>query len=179
MKSRKDRTYTMKIKSLFLPMFAIFAGLFITIIALNLTSNWQPAYALSDTFDLTILHTNDIHSHYAPFNNDGSVCKEGDSCMGGSARLKTEIDKNSITNTILIDAGDQFQGTLYYRLFKADIVTDTMNHIGYQAMAIGNHEFDDGPEMLAKLVDGVGFPILGTNLDRWETTYDNSDFSKR
>ena len=167
MKIINDRRQSMKARSLLFPILSLAAGLITAIIAINTTSNWQPAYAFADQFTLTILHTNDIHSHYAPFNNDGSACKDGDVCLGGSARLKTKIDeiRAAETNTILVDAGDQFQGTLYYKLFKAEIVTKTMNLLGYEAMAIGNHEFDDGPEMLAKLVDGVGFPVLGTNLD--------------
>jgi len=128
----------------------------------------RPAQAgPAPAFALTILHTNDIHAHYAPYNNDGSACKNQAVCLGGTARLKTLVDqyRASEPDSILVDAGDQFQGTLYYNLFKADIVTKTMNELGYQAMAIGNHEFDGGPAMLAKLAGGVNFPVLGTNLD--------------
>ena len=158
----------MKIQSILISLLSLITGLTFASLAVLMTRNWQPVFAAGDSqFTLSILHTNDIHSHYAPFNNDGSACKDGDVCLGGSARLKTKIDelRSSEPNPILLDAGDQFQGTLYYKLFKADIVTRTMNSMGYQAMAIGNHEFDDGPQMLAKLVDGVNFPVLGTNLD--------------
>jgi 5'-nucleotidase len=83
------------------------------------------------------------------------------------ARLKTAVDQQraAADNSILVDAGDQFQGTLYYKLFKADLTADLMNALDYDAMAIGNHEFDDGPSMLETLADNVNFPILGTNLD--------------
>jgi len=151
-----------------LPLLALTSGLVLAALTLLSSMNWQSASAAGDSpFTLTILHTNDIHAHYAPYTNDGSVCNNEANCLGGSARLKTLIDqfRSAEPNSILVDAGDQFQGTLYYKLFKADIVTLTMNTLGYQSMAIGNHEFDDGPQMLARLVSGVSFPVLGTNLD--------------
>ena len=151
-----------------LPMLALTTGILLAALALTASMSWHSTSAASDAaFTLTILHTNDIHARYAPYNNDGRVCNTEVNCLGGSARLKTLIDqyRSAEPDSILVDAGDQFQGTLYYKLFKADIVTLTMNTMGYQAMAIGNHEFDDGPQMLAKLADGVTFPVLGTNLD--------------
>ncbi len=64
-----------------------------------------------------------------------------------------------------MDAGDQFQGTLYYNLFKSDVVAAMMNAVGYEAMTVGNHEFDDGPAELAALATAAAFPIVSTNLD--------------
>jgi 5'-nucleotidase/UDP-sugar diphosphatase len=152
----------------FLPILTLIAGLLLAALVLSASMVWQSASA-ADTasFTLSILHTNDVHSHYNQYSNDGSICTDEANCLSGVARMKTLIDQLRISepNSILVDAGDQFQGTLYYKLFKADIVTLTMNTLGYQAMAIGNHEFDDGPQTLANLVDGVTFPVLGTNLD--------------
>jgi 5'-nucleotidase len=153
---------------LLLPVLATLTGLLLAALFLALPQAGQTVQASSPiNFSLTILHTNDIHAHYAAYNSDGSACKDEAVCLGGIARLKTLVDqyRASEPDSILVDAGDQFQGTLYYKLFKADIVTRTMNAMGYQAMAIGNHEFDDGPGMLAKLASGLSFPVLGTNLD--------------
>jgi 5'-nucleotidase/UDP-sugar diphosphatase len=64
-----------------------------------------------------------------------------------------------------LDAGDQFQGTLFYAQFKSNVIAPLMNALGYDAMAVGNHEFDDGPSELAKLIDAVNFPVLSANID--------------
>lgn len=119
-------------------------------------------------FNLTLLHTNDFHAHVDQFQNNGAYCPLTTAgCIGGSARLKTKIDevRAANDNLLLLDAGDQFQGTLYYIQYKSDILTRTMNALGYQAMAIGNHEFDSGPAELSKFIDGVTFPVLSSNID--------------
>jgi len=119
-----------------------------------------PSARASAAMSLTILHTNDVHAHFDEWESWGSV-------YGGSARTATQINafRAAQDNVLVLDAGDQFQGTLFYNLFKADIVTATMNALGYDAMAIGNHEFDDGPGELARLAGGLTFPVLGSNVD--------------
>ncbi|MCP4527660.1 MAG: multifunctional 2',3'-cyclic-nucleotide 2'-phosphodiesterase/5'-nucleotidase/3'-nucleotidase [Aestuariibacter sp.] len=109
---------------------------------------------------VTILHTNDVHGHVDEWSGYGGT-------FGGFARLATSIAEFRATrdNVLLLDAGDQFQGTLFYNLFKSDVITTMMNALGYDAMAIGNHEFDDGPAELARLIDGVNFSVLGANID--------------
>ncbi|MDY7076085.1 MAG: bifunctional metallophosphatase/5'-nucleotidase [Chloroflexota bacterium] len=116
--------------------------------------------APADVITITILHTNDFHGHVDEWESWGNV-------YGGSARIATKINeiRDAQDNVLVLDAGDQFQGTLFYSLFKADIVTVTMNALGYDAMAVGNHEFDDGPSELARLIDGVNFPVLSANID--------------
>ncbi len=69
------------------------------------------------------------------------------------------------TNPIVVDAGDQFQGSLYYTQYRGLEAADYMPMLGYQAMAVGNHEFDDGPANLAKFIDAVGLPVLSANID--------------
>ena len=68
-------------------------------------------------------------------------------------------------NSILVDGGDQFQGTLFYIYYKGKLAAEMMNKMGYTAMTVGNHEFDDGPEVLRGFVDAVNFPILMSNAD--------------
>jgi 5'-nucleotidase/UDP-sugar diphosphatase len=113
------------------------------------------------TFELTLLHTNDVHSHY-----DASTDAEG-LPVGGAARLATLVReiREEEPDTLLLDAGDQSQGTLYYNVGGADIVAAVMNAVGYDAMCVGNHEFDDGPSSLARLIDEANFPILSANID--------------
>lgn len=122
------------------------------------------------SFTLTILHTNDTHSHIEQFAGSGATCSEEQAaageCVGGVARRATKIAElmGTATNPILVDAGDQFQGSLYYTQYRGEEAAEFMPLLGYQAMAIGNHEFDDGPANLAKFIDSVGLPVLSANI---------------
>ncbi|HEY5719898.1 MAG TPA: 5'-nucleotidase C-terminal domain-containing protein [Gammaproteobacteria bacterium] len=122
-------------------------------------------------FNLTILHTNDFHSRIEPINKYDSGCGEKDAaenkCFGGSARLITAIRdrRAAAANSILVDGGDQFQGSLFYTYYKGKAAAEMMTALGYDAMTVGNHEFDDGPEVLRGFMDAVGFPILLANAD--------------
>ena len=126
--------------------------------------------ALAD-FQLTILHINDFHSRIEPINRYDSTCSakesETNECFGGIARVKSAIDAKRAelkgSNLLVLDAGDEFQGSLYYSTFKSGPVAEFMNGIGFDAMAIGNHEFDDGPAELDKLIGAVKFPIISGN----------------
>lgn len=129
-----------------------------------------PALAGKD-FDLTILHTNDIHAHLDPFDGLGVVCDQArdqaGQCLGGVARLATAIARERAKDgpSLLLDAGDQFQGTLYYTKFKGEPLAVFMNRLGYDAMTVGNHEFDDGPAVLAPFLKALKFPVVACNLD--------------
>lgn len=122
-------------------------------------------------YSLTILHTNDFHARFEPINKYDSTCDaesnaEG-KCFGGSARLATAIAeaREKYGNTILVSGGDQFQGTLFYTYYKGSFAARIMNKLGYDAMTVGNHEFDDGPEVLRKFIDAAEFPVLMANAD--------------
>ena len=120
---------------------------------------------------LTILHTNDFHSRIEPINKYDSGCgaedKAAGKCFGGSARLITAVRaaRNAAPNSILVDGGDQFQGSLFYTYYKGTVTAELMNRIGYDAMTVGNHEFDDGPEVLRGFMEKVNFPVLMANAD--------------
>ncbi|MEP4769652.1 MAG: bifunctional metallophosphatase/5'-nucleotidase [Roseibium sp.] len=122
-------------------------------------------------YSLTILHTNDFHSRIEPINKYDSTCKAEDNaegkCFGGTARLDTVIkDRRAASNnSILVDGGDQFQGTLFYTYYKGKAAAEFMNQLGYDGMTVGNHEFDDGPEVLRGFMDAVDFPVLMSNAD--------------
>ena len=136
--------------------------------------------AMAD-FSLTILHTNDFHARFEPINRFDSGCKEEDNqagkCFGGSARLQTAIAtaRARAVNSILVDGGDQFQGTLFYTYYKGKLAAEMMNQMGYDAMTVGNHEFDDGPEVLRGFVDSVDFPVLMSNADYSGEPVDHPD----
>ncbi|MFC4671265.1 bifunctional metallophosphatase/5'-nucleotidase [Seohaeicola nanhaiensis] len=122
-------------------------------------------------YTLTILHTNDFHARFEPISKYDSTCGEKDAaegkCFGGSARLVTAIAeaRQRSNNSILVDGGDQFQGTLFYTYYKGKLAAEMMNKMGYDAMTVGNHEFDDGPEVLRGFMDAVSFPVLMSNAD--------------
>jgi 5'-nucleotidase len=122
-------------------------------------------------YALTILHTNDFHDRFEPISAFDSACSEEDAaegkCFGGSARLVTALAEARArsNNTLLLDGGDQFQGTLFYTYYKGKMTAEFMTKLGYDAMTVGNHEFDDGPEVLAGFIDAVAFPVLMSNAD--------------
>ncbi|CUH63957.1 Trifunctional nucleotide phosphoesterase protein YfkN precursor [Thalassovita gelatinovora] len=129
------------------------------------------AGAASADYALTILHTNDFHARFEPISKYDSGCSSEDNtegkCFGGSARLVTAIDsaRARTNNSILVDGGDQFQGTLFYTYYKGKLAAEMMNKMRYDAMTVGNHEFDDGPEVLRGFMDAVDFPVLMSNAD--------------
>ncbi len=120
-------------------------------------------------YKLTILHTNDFHARFEPINKYDSGCGDEDNaegkCFGGSARLVTAVNdaRGRAENSILVDGGDQFQGSLFYTYYKGKVAAEFMNKLGYDAMTVGNHEFDDGPEVLRGFIDSVDFPVLMSN----------------
>jgi 5'-nucleotidase/UDP-sugar diphosphatase len=124
-------------------------------------------------YTLNILHINDLHSRIESINRFDSTCSSEDEtegkCFGGIARVKTKIDerRDALTgegaNVLVLDAGDQFQGSLFYSTYKGKAAAEFMNGIGFDAMAVGNHEFDDGPEGLRDFIDMVEFPVISGN----------------
>ncbi|MEM6889729.1 MAG: bifunctional metallophosphatase/5'-nucleotidase [Pseudomonadota bacterium] len=124
-------------------------------------------------YTLHILHTNDMHSRIESINRFDSTCDaEGEAegeCFGGIARVKSAIDGKVAgldnQNVIVLDAGDPFQGSLFYSTYKGAAEAEFMDQMGYSAMAVGNHEFDDGPKGLADFIDLVSFPVVSGNLD--------------
>ena len=124
---------------------------------------------------LNVLHTNDFHSRIEPISKSDSTCdaeaEQKDECFGGIARLAAKLseirDKIAADggNVILLDAGDQYQGSLFYTTYKGEDTVEFMTALNYDVMAVGNHEFDDGDEGLAVLAAGVDFPVISGNLD--------------
>jgi len=118
-------------------------------------------------FNLTILHTNDIHSHFEETNVYGYRCRElSDPCYGGFARLvhQTREIRQREPNSIYIDGGDLYQGTVWYSIHKWRISAHFANLLNLTAMSLGNHEFDDGIDGLLPFLDAVNFPVLASNI---------------
>lgn len=122
-------------------------------------------------YALTILHTNDIHAHLQPFGGVGAQCDQAadaaGKCFGGVARLATAVARERAKDgpSLLLDAGDQFQGTLYFTMFKGEPLALFMNRLGYDAMTLGNHEFDAGPATLAAFIKALKFPVVAADVN--------------
>ncbi len=112
---------------------------------------------------ITILHTNDVHSRIEPFPMDGGPYQG----MGGTARRAALIRKIRAEekNVLLLDAGDIFQGTPYFNYFGGELEMKLMSDMGYDAATMGNHDFDNGLEGFARQLPKANFPILVANYD--------------
>ncbi len=127
-----------------------------------------PIFAESTNFKLTILHTNDVHARLKPFDEHDQTCSsESYGCYGGVAKRVTKVNeiRKQKLNTLLLDAGDQFQGSVFHLKYQGDEARQFMNKLQYTAMALGNHDFDKGPEVLSRFIKSVHFPVLGANID--------------
>ena len=112
---------------------------------------------------LTILHTNDVHSRLEPFAMDGGK-NQG---LGGVAARADLIDKirSQQEHVLLLDAGDIFQGTPFFNIYKGEPEMKAMAAMGYDAATIGNHDFDAGLENFSTQLRKANFPILLCNYD--------------
>jgi 5'-nucleotidase len=120
---------------------------------------------------ITILHTNDVHSHIEPFPaNDVNYPN-----LGGVARRATLIEKvrQENPNTLLFDAGDIFQGTPYFNIYGGEIEFRLMSMLKYDAATIGNHDFDHGIDGLYAQLPNATFPFVNANYDFSKTILDN------
>jgi 5'-nucleotidase len=116
--------------------------------------------AAGNDFHLTILHTNDLHSHCESFSDRGHN-------IGGIPRIGHMIRyyKKKEPDAVVVDAGDIFEGTPIYTMYHGEVEVHLLNMIGYDIYSIGNHEFDDGPENLAKQLKAAKFTIINCNMD--------------
>ncbi len=123
-------------------------------------------------YELNILHINDLHSRIESINKYDSTCsveEEGkNECFGGVARLKVAIDqkRQELTgkNTLLLNAGDNFQGSLFFTTYNGAAEAEFLNLMKFDAMTVGNHEFDEGEDGLTTFLDKVTFPVISSNV---------------
>ncbi|MGY5778943.1 5'-nucleotidase C-terminal domain-containing protein [Rhizobium sp. LEGMi135b] len=123
-------------------------------------------------YQLNILHFNDFHSRVESINKFDATCSAAEEakneCFGGAARLKAAIDQRRAAlagqNVVVLDAGDNFQGSLFYTTYKGAAEVEFLNDMKIDAMTVGNHEFDDGEGPLAAFLDKAQFPVVTANL---------------
>ena len=120
---------------------------------------------------ITILHTNDVHSHIEPFNDNHAKFPN----KGGVSRRSTIIEsiRSSNPNTLLLDAGDIFQGTPYFNYYGGEIEFKLMSMLNYDAATIGNHDFDNGIEGLYAQLPNAKFQFISSNYDFKNTIMDS------
>ncbi len=142
---------------------------------LLLSSAFVAAGQSAGAFTLHVLHINDFHSRIESISSSGSTCnaeaETAGECFGGVARLATAIAAKRAEvaaeggNLLVLDAGDQFSGSLFFTTFEGQAEIEFMNRIGFDAMVFGNHEFDLGPEPLAAFVEKAEFPVVFGNVE--------------
>jgi len=118
-----------------------------------------PFFLSAQSSAIVILHTNDTHSYLDPYNEE----VEGN--VGGVVRRNTFIQetRKQYPNTLVVDVGDFSQGTPYFNLFKGVPEVEMMNAMGYDVVALGNHEFDNGSKALAKRLKQADFKVVCAN----------------
>ena len=117
---------------------------------------------IDDSVRLVVLHTNDTHSRMDPFPPDGPFAG-----LGGAARRATLIRRVREANehVLLLDSGDIFQGTPYFNFFGGELEFRAMTAMGYDVATLGNHDFDNGVEGLARMLPEAGFDFVSANYD--------------
>ena len=129
--------------------------------ALGLSLMPNNLFAENDLIKLTILHTNDMHSHIEPFTSGRNKGLGG---MAERAALIKKIREDS-EHVLLLDAGDIFQGTPYFNMYGGELEFKLMSKMKYDAATIGNHDFDNGLDGLKSQLPFADFPFLCANYD--------------
>ena len=119
-----------------------------------------------DGLELRLLHVNDTHAFLAGIDDRMNACFEATDCRGGLARISAAIRtaRQEQDNVIALDAGDQLQGTLFYSVNKWPMIAAADALLPYDAMTLGNHEFDEGCRELARFLEAQPLPVLAANL---------------
>ncbi|ORY10933.1 Metallo-dependent phosphatase-like protein [Clohesyomyces aquaticus] len=137
-------------------------------------------------YNISFFHVNDVHSHLDEFSSSGTDCTRPErGCYGGYARIKHVIDteRPRYNDSLWLNVGDEFQvgyfvklittpntrndgvqGTLFYTYYGGEKIAETINQLGFDAMTLGNHEFDGGDEELGQFLENLTFPIVSANI---------------
>lgn len=131
----------------------------------------NPVSLKKEGLTLRILHTNDMHSRFEETSKLSTVCSKNDAkagkCYGGFARIATLVReaRKSPTPCIFLNAGDTYQGSIWFNVYKWKVVTKFLNILAPNVTSLGNHEFDDGVDGLIPFIENATFPIVTSNLD--------------
>ncbi|OLN96751.1 5'-nucleotidase [Colletotrichum chlorophyti] len=118
-------------------------------------------------YNVSFFHVNDVHAHLDEFSSSGTDCTRPErGCYGGYARIKHTIDelRPQYNDSLWLNVGDEFQGTLFYSFYKGEKIGETLNQLGFDAMTLGNHEFDGGDDQLGDFLLNLTFPVISANI---------------
>ncbi|TDZ32415.1 5'-nucleotidase [Colletotrichum spinosum] len=118
-------------------------------------------------YNVSFFHVNDVHAHLDEYSSSGTDCTRPErGCYGGYARIKHTVDelRPEYNDSLWLNAGDEFQGTLFYSFYKGEKIAETTNQLGFDAMTLGNHEFDGGDDELGDFLLNLTFPIVSANI---------------
>ncbi len=119
-------------------------------------------------YNISFYHINDVHAHLDQFSSSGTDCTRPErGCYGGYSRVKTVLKETrpSHPDSLLLNVGDEFQGTMFFSFYGGEKIANTLNQIGFDAMTLGNHEFDRGDDHLGQFLENLTFPIVSANID--------------
>ncbi|MCD8340444.1 MAG: metallophosphoesterase, partial [Burkholderiales bacterium] len=140
---------------------ASFAWLFLFSIACS----GQPLPTPS-TQELLILHTNDLHTHFAGTDKHGNACNTEENCQGGYGQIAELIKKfkEDNPNVLVLDAGDRLQGSLAYSINKWPGAKEFEKYLQLDVATLGNHEYDEGCEELSKYIRNSNYKVVAANV---------------
>ncbi|KAG5919669.1 hypothetical protein E4U42_006445 [Claviceps africana] len=118
-------------------------------------------------YNLSFFHVNDVHAHLDQFAKGGADCTDASKgCVGGYARIKTKVDelRREKPDHLWLNAGDEFQGTLFYSFYGGEKISETINDLKFDAMTLGNHEWDGGDDKLGQFLRNLTFPVVSCNV---------------
>ncbi|XP_070496371.1 apyrase-like [Chironomus tepperi] len=122
---------------------------------------------INEEFEVTIIHINDFHARFEETNNQSLTCRQGQVCIGGYARMATVVKQlqRNRSNSIFLNAADNFQGTAWYNLFRYNVTAHFLNLLPADAITIGNHEFAHKIEGLVPFLKQLKSPVVAANID--------------
>ncbi|XP_026671521.1 apyrase isoform X2 [Ceratina calcarata] len=123
----------------------------------------------SDLFELSVVHLNDFHARFEQTGPTSGTCheEEEENCVGGIARISTMVNRliAERPNPIFLNAGDNFQGSLWYNIHRWNATATFMNMLPHDVLTLGNHEFDNGVEGVVPYLKMIKAPMVVTNID--------------
>nr|XP_017036139.1 apyrase isoform X1 [Drosophila kikkawai] len=140
------------------------------LVAILLATMMGPVEAADkEGFPVAIIHINDLHARFEATDTSGGTCDDGETCIGGYPRTVTTVRRllqdQADLNPIYINAGDSFQGTLWYNIGRWNVTQQLLNLLPADAMTLGNHEFDHGVEGVVPFLETVNTSMLVANMD--------------
>ncbi|KAF5025093.1 hypothetical protein F66182_2794 [Fusarium sp. NRRL 66182] len=118
-------------------------------------------------YNISFFHVNDVHAHLDEFSRSGTDCVDPErGCFGGYARIKHAVDalREERPDNLWLNAGDEFQGTLFYSFYGPEKIAENLNALEFDAMTLGNHEWDGGDEELGQFLKNLTFPVVSCNV---------------